>query len=490
LRTAEYVVLQEAFANTDTAEFADLLLPATGWGEKHGTVTNSERRITRVMPAVAAPGNARHDWEIAVDFARRLGRRLDHAAVERLFPYASVEEIFCEHRETTRGRDLDITGLDYALLECDGPQQWPYPEGARAGRERLYEDGHFPTTDGRARFVAVEHRLTDDLPDADFPVSLVNGRMRDHWHGMSRTGTVPRLFNLEDEPLLAMHPCDMRHRGLASGDIARVFNRRGETVVRVVEQEGLAKGRAWMPMHWGNQFMSGAGVNALSSDATDPYSQQPELKHAAVEIVRLELPYPLAVLRRCADTGQALELLAAARALLPGFAYATVGLYGRQSPLVVFRAATPEPIAAERLAAIDALFDLDASDGAIVYADASRQIAKKAIAREGRLYGIRLAGEALAQGWLKQAMAEDELDAGLIRFALAPTARPPVSVAPRNIVCKCADVSDAQIAAALARGDDLGRLQETLKCGTFCGSCVPDIKRMITAQIDKQPAAA
>ncbi|HEX6734201.1 MAG TPA: molybdopterin-dependent oxidoreductase, partial [Azonexus sp.] len=123
LAAADYVVLQEAFANTDTAAYADLLLPASAWGEKEGTVTNSERRISRVRPAVAAPGAARADWAIAVDFARRLGERLSHPATDRLFPYADVESIFDEHRESTRGRDLDITGLSYAVLAADGPQQ-------------------------------------------------------------------------------------------------------------------------------------------------------------------------------------------------------------------------------------------------------------------------------------------------------------------------------------------------------------------------------
>ena len=117
--------------------------------------------------------------------------------------------------------------------------------------------------------------------------------------------------------------------------------------------------------------------------------------------------------------------------------------------------------------------------GAIVYVDASREISKKAIAIEGRLQGVRLAGETLAQAWLKQAMAEDELDVGMIRFALAPMATPPATMAPRNIICKCADVSDVQIKARLVPGVTLQSLQDELKCGTFCGSCLPDIKRLL-----------
>jgi len=479
LAAAEYVVLQEAYGNTDTADYADLLLPATTWGEKQGTVTNSERRISRVQSAVAAPGEARHDWQIVVDFARRLGALLENPATDTLFPYAHPEAIFNEHRESTRGRDLDITGLSYALLERDGPQQWPYPEGAGMGKSRLYEDGVFPTVDGKAVFSPIEHQALADATTPELPISLLSGRMRDQWHGMSRTGTVPRLFNQEDEPLLAMHPCDMRHRALSSGDIAQVSNARGRSVLRVVERAGLQKGLAWLPMHWGSQFMNSAGANALACDAVDPASMQPELKHAAVQIARLELPYPLAVIRRCASQSEALVLMEEVRSLLERYPYANVSLYGRQAPLVVFRAALDQPLAETELNELDRLFAMDGEDGAIIYRDRSRHVDKRAIALDGRLVAVRLAGEALAQTWLKQAMAEDELDPAMIRFALAPCSTPPVSIASRNIVCKCADVSDQQIKAEIAQGADLPALQQNLKCGTFCGSCVPDIKRML-----------
>jgi assimilatory nitrate reductase catalytic subunit len=499
LARAEFVVLQEIFADTDTAAYADLLLPATGWGEKHGTVTNSERRITRVKPAVAPLGEARHDWQIVVDFARRIGQKLQKSdpeggfqrgAADRLFPYETPEEIFAEHCVTTRGRDLDISGLSYAILEQLGPQQWPFPEGATAGRQRLYEDACYPTKDGRARFVPVVHKPTAEVPDKAFPLSLLSGRLRDQWHGMSRTGIVPRLFNLDDEPLLAMHPCDMRHRQLDDGDLVRLFNGRGEIIVRVAARAGLVRGRVWMPMHWGSRFMNSAGVNALIGNAVDPWSQQPELKHAAVEVEKSHLSYPLAVIRRCTDVAEALHLMDKARGLLADFPYASVSLYGRASPLVVFRAATVSPIDASVLAMIDHRFGLDGDAGAIVYSDAKRHVAKKAVAHDGQLLGVRLAGESIAQAWLKQAMAEGELDASLLRFALAPSAQAPVSVVSRQIVCKCADVSDAQIIAAADAGADLAGLQDSLKCGTFCGGCLPDIKRLLSRQAQQQPAAA
>ncbi|HVK93105.1 MAG TPA: molybdopterin-dependent oxidoreductase, partial [Noviherbaspirillum sp.] len=150
LRHAELVIVQEAYKTTATVDYADVLLPATTWGEKEGTVTNSERRITRCQPALPKPHGTRHDWEIVIDFARRLEMQLGKN--KTLFPYASTEEIWNEHRESTRGRDLDITGLSFRMLEEQGPQQWPFPEGATHGKKRLYEDGIFPTASGRAKF--------------------------------------------------------------------------------------------------------------------------------------------------------------------------------------------------------------------------------------------------------------------------------------------------------------------------------------------------
>ena len=493
LETAEFVVLQEAYGDTDTAAYADLLLPAASWGEKEGTVTNSERRISRVRAAVAPAGEARADWAIAVDFAHRLGDELGRGdEARRLFPYRRPEAIFNEHRDSTRGRDLDITGLSYGLLEQRGPQLWPFPAGAEAGLPRLYADGRFPTPSGRARFVPVQHQEVAEPTDVDQPISLLSGRLRDQWHGMSRTGTVPRLFHGAEEAVLAMHPCDLRHRGLEDGDLARVSNGRDSLVLRVAAVAGLKKGRAWLPMHWGSRFMHGAGANAFTGPACDPISLQPELKHAPVQVEKADLPWPLAVVR--AGEGpdalaSSLALLQRARRLLPRFPYASVGLYGRGQPLVVFRAAAEAPLDEAQIREIDALFDLEREEGAIVYADRRRHIGKRALARDGHLLGVRLAGETQALAWLKDAISDDVLDPDLLRWAVAPISTPPAKLLRSSpVVCKCADITQAQIEAGIARGLDLAGLQNELKCGTFCGGCLPEVKKIIVAKTSPQAA--
>ena len=300
LERAELVIVQEAFATTSTCAYADLLLPATTWGEKDGTVTNSERRISRVLPAVKAPGETRHDWSIAVDFARRLEKLLP-ALPAGLFPYPTSESVWTEHRESTRGRDLDITGLSYAMLETVGPQQWPLPEGATTGKVRLYEDGIFPTADGRAKFANTVYKPVAEPRESRYPFSLTTGRLRDQWHGMSRTGTLGRLFGHVAEPTVQMNPQDMARRLLEEGELVHVTSKRGSILVPVQASAEVGMSQAFMAMHWGEEYLSGvsstgqrlAGVNALTTSAYCPSSKQPELKHAAVKVLKAELPWSM-----------------------------------------------------------------------------------------------------------------------------------------------------------------------------------------------------
>jgi len=483
LEHAEFVVLQEAYRNTETAAYADLLLPASSWGEKEGTVTNSERRISRVRAAVPPPGEARHDWEIAVDFARRLGARLGNPSAQRLFPYSRPEEIFDEHRETTRGRDLDISALSYALLESRGPQQWPFPEGARSGLARLYADGVFPTSNGRARFVDTKHRPVWEATGAAYPLRLNTGRLRDQWHGMSRTGTVPRLFSHVPEPVLSMHPEDLAARGIASGDGVRVSSARGELLLRAEASPEQRRGDVYVPMHWGSRFMSGAGGNALTVSAFDPVSKQPELKHAAVKVERVELPHELVALRRLgADEWDRLERL---QSLLPRLPLSALSPFGRELPCVMLRARSDAPF---ELAELDRAIG-ESGLRSVSYEDPARGVAKRIwIDADGRIAGVRLTGETDAAAWLKEQMQNGALVPPAL--ALAPRPAGLAAAVPRGrIVCNCFDVSEADIRAAVGRGADLQALQRSLKCGTNCGSCVPELRRLSAGRNSLSAAA-
>mgnify|MGYP001392299069 CR=1 FL=1 len=457
----------------------DLLLPATAWGEKDGTVTNSERRISRVRAAVPGPGEARHDWAIAVDFAHRLERKLASGS-SSLFAYGTPEQIFNDHRETTRGRDLDISGLSYATLDRLGPQQWPFADGAKQGKARLYEKGVFPTASGRAKFAAVTHRALAEVTDARYPLSLITGRLRDQWHGMSRTGTVARLFAHEEEPLLAMTPADMRTRALADGDLVSLASRRGELRVRVRADQNLRPAQAWLPMHWGGRYLRGGGINALTLPACDPISRQPELKHCAVQVKKLDLHWEIIAMR----SGDVMRHLEAVQPLLHKFDYASCGLYGHAVPVLIFRAACAQSAPAALVAELDAALDLndEAAEeefAALDYRDARRGIAKRVLLRTGKVVGVRLTGETAARDWLKDLMASDASAESVRPWMLAPLTAPPAGQSARGkVVCACLDVAEPAIRERFAAGLSLTEVQAALKCGTSCGSCVPELRRM------------
>ncbi|MFZ3018136.1 MAG: molybdopterin-dependent oxidoreductase [Gallionella sp.] len=480
LAACPFVVLQEVTPHTDTAAYADLLLPAAGWGEKEGTVTNSERRISRVQAAVPPPGEARADWSIAADFARRLEWRIaGRGAIggATLFPYRSAEEIFNEHRASTAGRDLDIGGLSYALLEEVGPQQWPFPVDAAQGCPRLYADGRFQTASGRARFGAVEHRPTAEATDARYPLHLNSGRLRDQWHGMSRTGVVPRLYAHAPEPVIEMNARDMERRGIADGDLVRVKNGRGMLVLRALQSTALRPAQSYIPMHWGGRFMRGLGVNALMPPMVDPVSFQPELKHAAVQVEKYATAWQLVAMRRD-DQGGLRESL---QPWLARFDHATLTSTGRDADIVVLRAwggSEHDLPAAGMLAELGAAMGLDDA-ATLAFGDARRGIAKRALIRNDRLDGALLCNSTQSAEWLIDLIVRGSDTRALRKWLLAPLSNPPSSAPARGrVVCNCFDVSENEIAADLAAGLDLAELQSKRKCGTSCGSCLPELRRM------------
>jgi assimilatory nitrate reductase catalytic subunit len=277
LASCPLVVVSDCMRETDTTQFAHVLLPAAAWGEKDGTVTNSERRISRQRSFLPPPGEAKPDWWAICEVAKRLG-------LSDAFSYDSPAAIFREHAKLSgEGNDgtraFDISGLvdaDYDSLE---PVQWPVNVAAPDGTPRVER---FFTPDGKARFVAVTPRAPAHAANKEYPLVLNTGRQRDHWHTMTRTGLSPRLAVNEAEPFVAIHPDDAGD--LANGSLARIESRWGALVARVRFSDAQRKGEIFAPIHWTELAAPQGRVGAVASPARDPVSGQPELKHTPVRI--------------------------------------------------------------------------------------------------------------------------------------------------------------------------------------------------------------
>jgi ferredoxin-nitrate reductase len=283
------VVLSEAYAGTETAEVARLLLPAAQWSEKSGVMTNSERRLTLCPAFRQPPGEARPDWAIFAELGCRLG-------FEDQFRYGSSAEVFGEFVAITAGRLCDMSGLSHALLAEHGPQQWPFTAGTAPGdgQARLYGTEHpwpdappghrFPTASGRARLLADPPLGLAEPPCATYPLVLTVGRYLGHWHTMTRTIHVARVVKQHPEPLLEVHPRDAEGHGLRDGEPAAITSRRGSLHAKVLVSERIRPGTVFLPMHWGASQDNPCEANRLMHEESCDHSQQPELKAAAVRL--------------------------------------------------------------------------------------------------------------------------------------------------------------------------------------------------------------
>ena len=468
---AEFVVVQEAFVQTDTVPYADVLLPASSWGEKSGTVTNSERRISRVRQAVPPPGEARPDWWIVNEAARRMQVKLGKAGRD-LFPFDKPEDVFDEHRLLTEGRDLDIGALSYELIERRGPQQWPFVSGQ--GEARRYTEGRFATADGRARFHAPNYLPVAEPISARFPFHLLTGRLRDQWHGMSRSGRAALAFAHAPEPTLTMHPGDAERRGLKAGDFVAVASRRMQLVLPLQISDEVQSGTVFAAMHWSGQYLNCSGINEACGDAVDPESFQPELKHAAVRVEKATLPWRMLAARR----GDVLALQAKVQPLLKDCSYAAIGI---EPGLLIVRAAhTAAPHA--WLEQLQTALDLPVGSGGdndmLEYRDSRRGIAKRAMWEQGCLTGMMFAGDLSSDDAVLDLVRAGEPWVGS-RLAVFSNQK---SRAPADrTICNCKQVKASSIVSAIAQGAGFGQLKTALGCGTVCGSCIPELKRMCAA---------
>jgi len=279
LRSLDLLVVQDGF-ETPTTALADVVLPAAIWGEKEGTFTNSERRVSRVRAAVAPPGEARTDFDIFLALARRWG-----CADELFAGWRSPRDAFDEWRRISAGRPCDYSGITWDRIDAAGGVQWPCPPGddvPLAGTLRLYVDGRFNSANGRARVFAVEPKPIRDAPRPEYPLLLNTGRTVEHWHTRTKTGRIAILEGLAPEAWVEMHPDDALRLRLRAGDWAEVASQRGRVDhIRVRVTATVRAGEVFIPFHWDERC-----ANRLTDDEFDPISREPNYKQCAVRVTR------------------------------------------------------------------------------------------------------------------------------------------------------------------------------------------------------------
>ncbi len=469
LKKLELFIVSENVLSNDTVNSgAHILLPAAAWGEKDGTITNSERRISRQRKFLPTPGEAKPDWWIVSEVARRLG-------FSEAFNYRSAADVFREHAglscfENNGTRDFDLGGL--ASLSDDefdklDPVQWPVRAGEAAIDRRFFAAGGFFTPDRKARFVAPDPPVLKEAASPSFPFRLNTGRIRDQWHTMTRSGKSPRLAAHLPEPFVEVHPQDAGALGLTEGGFARVSTPHGSCVVTVMFNNGQQPGSLFVPIHWSAETASSACVGDLVSAQTDPHSGQPEAKATPAAIAPVSFSF-----RGFMRTRHSIALPAET-----WWARMTV------AEGVEYRLATNN----EPMFWHDFAYRWIGRDGQMAERlDGSLGIYKAASFVDGEVDGylcIWPSAASLERDALKPLSAADLSEGGEQR-TLETRSLDDYVFDIEPVVCACFSVGQAAICKALAAGaatsvEDIG---QKLGVGTNCGSCLPELKRIVARE--------
>lgn len=461
------VIVSDVMRDTDTTHAAHICLPALAWGEKNGTVTNSERCISRQRAFLPAPGEAKPDWWILSQVAQRLG-------FDEAFAWQHPAEIFREHAalsgfENNGTRAFDISGLaQISNQQWDvlRPVQWPVNAANPQGRERLFTDGRFFHADGKARLIAVTPRLPNSQPTEAYPLVMNTGRIRDQWHTMTRTGKSARLMQHLSEPFCQFHPEDAPHIG--AGGLVRVSSTHGWLLLRAQPDSLQPRGSVFVPMHWNSQFSQQARVDALVEAHTDPLSGQPESKHMPVSLCRWQTAWQGELFIR----GSHLTPPATAywsRIAQPGVAH--YALADSTAPKA-WLAWLNEYVATGQWICQSARLG-DSGFNLLAWADGELQLAFYAHRERPELE--RQAIVAAFSHPPQTAQQRLALLAGRTENGKAPAGA---------TICSCFGVGEITIANAVRQGcSSVQQLGAKLKCGTNCGSCIPELKKLLDEQI-------
>jgi assimilatory nitrate reductase catalytic subunit len=463
------VVVSDCVSRTDTTAVAHVLLPAAAWGEKDGTVTNSERRISRQRSFLRLPGEAKPDWWIVARVAQRMG-------YTQGFQFESAHEVFVEHAalsgaENAGARAFDISGLaalTRAEYDALPPVQWPVVRQTSGDSRRLLADGRFYHPDGRARFVPITPRAPINRPDDEFTLVLNTGRIRDQWHTMTRTGKAPRLTTHLPEPYVDMHAQDALLAGVRTGELVRVTTEWGSMIARSRVSGEMPRGMIFAPIHWNSEFASDARVGALVNPVVDPISGEPELKHTPARVTPFIVSWHGFILSR----SPLAHLDVAWWTLVKGEQFLRYEIVGRKIP------SDWSAWARTRLCAQHADADW------LEYVDANAGVYRGALLSEERMSACVFVSprpDLPSRTWLSGLFAQERVtDADRAGLLIGQPADPRADTGP--VVCSCFGVGRKTLCEAITRFD-LRSPQEVgqkLRAGTNCGSCVPEIRMLIT----------
>ncbi|MGF7156499.1 molybdopterin-dependent oxidoreductase [Novosphingobium gossypii] len=448
LEKCPFVVVSDVIADTDTTAYADVRLPAAAWGEKDGTVTNSERTISRQRPFMALPGEAKPDWWIVKEVARRMGWSGE-------FAYDHPADIWREHARLTAYQNEGARVLNLAAHAAIGNGAYEAMEPFRWGGTP-FADGRFPTPSGRARMVKVG-QMDLQAPLADWPLTLNTGRYRDQWHTMTRTGLASKLARHREEPLVEVHPADAAALGLNDRDLARVSTPQGNSTFRVMLSEGQRVGEIFTPIHWTDRTSTGGRTGLLPRPLVDPHSGQPGFKSTPAALAKVETEWRGFLIVR-AEEPVRVPCLWATRVAVPGGALYEVAGNGDAARL---ESCLPR---GERVEAIDA----------------TRGTRRVAVIAQGKLAGVLFvtrSGLLPSRDWLIDQLQAEDVGAAVLA-ARGPGSQPDKGAT----VCVCFDIGLNQIVAAIREQAlvDVPAIGTALGAGTNCGSCRPALARILT----------
>ncbi len=477
LEACPFVVVSDVIRHTDTTAVADVLLPSTAWGEKSGTVTNSERRISRQRAFLTPPGEARADWWQLAEVAKRMG-------FGDAFAWSAAHEIFAEYagltgQENGGTRDLDISafaGISERAYADLAPFQWPQPAGQVPGQAakttRFFGDGRFYTPDQRARFVPTAWRKPASALSSSYPFVLNTGRARDQWHTMTRTGKAARLMRHASEPYVEIHPDDAKSAGVDHDGLASVSSLHGRIIARVKVSAGQRRGSLFVPMHWTDRMAGNGRVDRLMLANCDPVSGQPELKFTPTAVVPFAVAWDgFAVMRDRPEN--------------PGAEYWALAPVASGWQIEIAGLATQDwDTFARTLFGVAAAGEgSGAAPEILAYGDATAGQHRVAIFAEDRLIGALFVARepvVIARDWLA-ARLDTPLDPAE-RFRLL-AGRPGGAMKPRGaVICSCCDVRRNEITDAIMAGcGTVQKVGDQTRAGTNCGSCRPEIQALIEA---------